>query len=74
MLILKLLPVVVKPRAVAGDDDVVSLFRHIVLAGVHQPIDFSFALFLVILQKETERQVGGMKTGSVLGVNTKRNQ
>lgn len=48
------LPVVVKPSAVAGDDDVVSLFSHVVLARVYQSVDFSFSLFLIILQKETE--------------------
>lgn len=58
-------PVIVKPGAVAGDDDVVSLFCHIVLAGVHQTIDFSFALFLVILQKETDRQTDGSDRSAV---------
>ena len=50
-----LLPVVVEPGAVAGDDDVVSLLGHVVLAGVHQSVDFGFALFLVVLQEETKR-------------------
>lgn len=55
-------PVVVEPGAVAGDDDVVSLFRHVVLAGIHQTIDFGFALFLVVLRRETERRVSGALT------------
>lgn len=50
-------PVVVKPGAVARDDDVVSLFRHVVLAGVHQPVHFSFALLLVILLNRCENIV-----------------
>lgn len=52
------LPVVVEPSAVAGDDDVVSLFSHIVLASIYQSVDFSFALLLIILQKETKSQTG----------------
>lgn len=52
-------PVVVKPGAVAGDDDVVGLLRHVVLAGVHQTVDFSFTLFFIILQeRERERSAG----------------
>lgn len=46
------LPVVVKPRGVAGNDDVVCLFCHIVFTCVHQTIDFTFALFLIILQRQ----------------------
>lgn len=57
-------PVVVKPGAVAGDDDVVGLLRHVVLAGVHQTVDFSFTLFFIILQeseraRERDQQDGG---------------
>lgn len=55
ILVLRLLPVVVEPSAVAGDDDVVSLFSHVVLAGVDQSVDLGFALFLVVLQTETKR-------------------
>lgn len=54
ILILQPLPVVVKPSAVAGDDDVVSLFSHIVLTSIYQSVDFSFALFFIILQKESQ--------------------
>jgi len=49
-------PVIVKPRCVAGDDDVVRLFGHVVLTGVHQSVDFSFALFLVVLHTDKERR------------------
>ncbi len=59
--ILKPSPVVVKPGAVAWDDDVVSLFGHAVLAGINQSVDFSFALFLVILWEETVSQVSVRK-------------
>lgn len=48
-------PVVVKPSTVAGNDDVVGLLAHVVLAGVHQSVDFGFALFFVVLQARTER-------------------
>lgn len=48
----QLVPVVVEPGAVAGDDDVVGLLGHVVLARVHQPVDFSFALLLVVLKEE----------------------
>lgn len=47
-------PVVVEPGAVAGDDDVVCLLRHVVLAGVHQTIHLGFALFLIVLQEASE--------------------
>lgn len=53
-------PVVVEPSAVAGDDDVVGLLAHVVLAGVHQAIHFGFALLFVILQVRTE---GGGSAG-----------
>lgn len=33
----------------------VGLLAHVVLAGVHQSINFGFALFFVILQVRTER-------------------
>lgn len=36
----------------------VSLFSHIVLASIYQSVDFSFALLLIILQKETKSQTG----------------
>lgn len=49
-------PVVVEPSAVAGNDDVVGLLAHVVLAGVHQAIDFSLALLFVILQVRAERE------------------
>lgn len=53
-------PVVVEPSAVAGDDDVVGLLAHVVLAGVHQAIHFGFALLFVILQVRTQ---GGGSAG-----------
>lgn len=48
----QLLPVVVKPGAIAGDDDVVRLLSNIILAGVYQSVDFGFALILVVLQNK----------------------
>lgn len=54
-------PVVVKPSAVAGNDDVVGLLTDVVLAGVHQSIYFSFALLFVILQVRTEGGVSRME-------------
>lgn len=52
------LPVVVEPGSIAGDDDVVGLLGHIVLACVYQPVGFSLALLLVLLQRETVSQRG----------------
>lgn len=49
-------PVVVEPGAVAGDDDVVCLLRHVVLTSVHQTIHLGFALFLIVLQEVSEEQ------------------
>lgn len=43
-------PVVVEPGAVTGDDDVVRLLCHVVLAGVHQPVCLRLAMLLVVLQ------------------------
>lgn len=43
------LPVIVKPGAVTGDDDVVSLLRHIVLTGIHQAVRLRLALLLIVL-------------------------
>lgn len=51
-------PVVVEPGAVTGDDDVVRLLRHVVLAGVHQPIHLHLALLLVVLQVASEGDRG----------------
>lgn len=53
-------PVVVEPGAVAGDDDVVRLLRHVVLTGIHQTIHLGFALFLIVLQEASEEQVGSV--------------
>lgn len=50
----QLLPVVVKPSAVAGNDDVVSLFSDVILTSIYQPVDFTFALFLIILERRSE--------------------
>lgn len=56
-------PVVVEPGAVTGNDDVVCLLCHIVLAGVHQPIHLHLALLLIVLQMALEggRERGGGK-------------
>lgn len=47
-------PVVVEPGGVAGDDDVVGLLGHVVLAGVDEAVDLGLALLLLLLQGETE--------------------
>lgn len=45
-------PIVVEPGSITGNDDVMSLLSYIVLSSIH-PIDFSFALFIIILQIQT---------------------
>lgn len=58
-------PVVVEPGTVAGNDDVVGLLADVVLAGVHQSIDLSFALLFVILQARTGRaESAGRRRGA----------
>lgn len=59
------LPIVVKPRSIAGDDDVVSLLSHIVFTSVDQPVDFRFTLLFIILQRKKERLTGQRNFGAV---------
>lgn len=43
-----MIPVVVKPGSIAGYNDVMGLFSHVVLR-VDQTIDLCFALFILLL-------------------------
>lgn len=54
-------PVVVEPCSVTGDNDVVGLFCHIVLARVQQPVHLHLPWLLILLQGRT---VGMMVTVS----------
>lgn len=57
----QVLPVVVKPGRVAGDDDVMSLLSNVVLTSIHQPAVIIFTLVLVILQKTNVKQLVSAK-------------